>query len=61
MLNIGFFILKKIGNYPFDLYKINFNNLIATILTESPEAFCEFIEARSKTPPFIKMITTGNI
>jgi len=61
MVNIAFFLLQKIGHYPFDLFKINFNNILPKILMESPDAFCELVEARSKTPPFIKGITTGNI
>mmetsp|Transcript_23093 Transcript_23093/g.22503 ORF Transcript_23093/g.22503 Transcript_23093/m.22503 type:complete len:358 (+) Transcript_23093:178-1251(+) len=57
----GFFILEQIGNYPFDLFKINFDNVLPNIVKADVNRFCAFVDSRSKQLSFLKNIDSGNI
>jgi len=47
-------MLKHIGTYPFDLFKVHLKELIALILEIGLIEFSEFMGKCAKTPSFLK-------
>ncbi len=47
-------ILKHVGTYPFDLFKVHMKELVAPIIELGLIEFAEYINNSAKTPSFLK-------
>jgi len=61
MEEAGFYILEQIGSYPFDLFKLDFDPVIESIVKADVNKFCAFLDSRSKQLNFLKSIDSGNV
>ena len=54
-------ILRRMGDYPFDLYKIRMSSVIWPLIQIDIQQFTQYLESRAKKPSMLTQIQMGKV